>query len=99
MRITKPGSARCEKSIDDVEIKIEELEWKTELQKMRAQIRGIRSNVCKRAKDYERMDFIEQPFTNEIMEMPLPPNSNCLKRGYIVVRGTQLITWNHIDHE
>lgn len=51
MRITEPGSARREKCIDDVDVKIEESEWKAELRKMRAQIRGIRSNVCKRAKD------------------------------------------------
>lgn len=29
----------------------------------------MRNNVCKRVKDWKRIDIIEPPFTDEIMEM------------------------------
>lgn len=66
-------SPRLEERSNDVEVKIEEPKWKAELHKMKAQIRGMRNNVCNRAKDCERMDVIEPLFTNEIMETSLSP--------------------------
>lgn len=51
MRIAEPGSVRHEECIDEVKVKIEELEWKVELWKMRAQIRGMINNICKGAED------------------------------------------------
>lgn len=45
MWITEPSSARCEERIDEVDVKIKKSEWKAKLQKMRAQIQGMKNNV------------------------------------------------------
>lgn len=66
MQIIEPGSMRHEECINKLDI---EPEQKVELQKMKAQIQGMRNNVCKRVKDWKRIYIIEPPFTDEIMEM------------------------------
>lgn len=38
MRVVEPSSEGPKERIDEVEVKIEELEWKAELRKIRAQI-------------------------------------------------------------
>lgn len=51
MRIAEPGFVRHEECIDEVKVKINESQWKVELWKMRAQIQGMRNNICKGAED------------------------------------------------
>lgn len=65
-QIIEPGSMRHEECINKLDVVPE---CKAELQKMKAQIRGMRNNVCKRVKNWKRIDIIEPPFTDEIMEM------------------------------
>lgn len=56
-----------------MEVKIKKSEWKAKLQKMRAQIQGMKNNVYNGDEDWERMHVIEPPFIDKIMETPLPP--------------------------
>lgn len=43
----------------EVEVKIEELEWKVKPHEMKAQIQGMKSNAYKGTNDWEKTDAID----------------------------------------